>query len=401
MGRGNPTELFPTDEPIPSDGLVGRADDITEIATQLQVGANVILAAPRRTGKTTVCDAAVERLAADDDYYTVKVDLFYIADIDQLAEALIEETVKNRPLLRKALFAAKQTGKTFYESISLTVGAKMAGGDYEGLDFRLLPTLRQDPVAYLDYALALPERIAKADGKRLILVIDEFQSVEQIGENHQRGWAMTLKKKMRASFQRSSNVSFLFAGSLEHMMRTIFGKEDEPFYNFGTFHELGPILPEEWEVGLLKRFKLDRTKVDADALDLIIEQGSQHPRATMLIAQRAHISSIIAGTKHVTLGLVEAAYADALRSERPKHEAWVDRIQHLETAAINRVALRATVAIADKRAPYAKQRYPKEISRALNALQNAGFIQREGKQGWKIVDPLFQDYLTSLDLHLA
>jgi hypothetical protein len=397
MGRGNPTELFPTDVPVPAKELIGRADDITEIATQLQVGANVILAAPRRTGKTSVCDAVIERLAKDDAYYTVKVDLFGIADIDQLAERLIEETVKNRALLRKALFSAKKTGKTLYESISLTVGAKMAGVD--GLDFGLLPTLRTDPVALLDYALDLPERIAVADGKRLVLFIDEFQNVEQIGENHAKDWAMILKKKMRTSFQRSSQVSFLFAGSLEHMMLAIFGgSQSEPFQNFGTFHDLSPILPEEWKAGLLARFKRDKTTIDPDALDLIVERGDQHPRSTMLIAQRAHVLSIISGTRHVTLGLVEAAYADALRSERQKHEAWVDRIQHIGTAAINRVSLRSIISIAREGAPYANARYPLEVTRALNALRDAGFIEKSGKQKWQLVDPLFRAYLVSAEL---
>lgn len=398
MGRANPNEIFPTDHPVDPGELIGRQDDILEISTQLEVGANVILAEPRRTGKTSVCDAVIDRLAAA-GYYTAKVDLNLLADIDQLAEALIEATVKNRPMLRKALFQAKKTGKTFYETISLSVGAKMAaGGDFEGLDFSLLPRLRSDPVALLDYALMLPERIAVADKKRVVVFIDEFQTVEDIGENHARGWAMPLKKKMRSSFQDSPNVSFLFAGSLEHMMRTIFGNPDEPFYNWGTFHDLGPILPEEWHEGLLRRFHRDRTKISGAALDYIIEQGQGHPRSTMLIAQKAHILSIIAGTRDVTVAIAEAGYADALRSELAKHEAWVERIQRIGTAAINRVALRSIVAIAKNGAPYAKAKYPTEVGRALKALQNAGFIEKTGKQGWRIVDPLFAAYLSTLDL---
>lgn len=399
MGRGNPNELFPTDEPIGPAELIGRQDDIVEIATQLEVGASVILAEPRRTGKTSVCDAVIDRLAKQ-DYYTVKVDLFLIADIDQFAEALIEATVQNRPLLKKALFQAKKTGKTFYETISLSVGAKMAAnGEFDGLDFSILPQLRSDPVALLDYALALPQKIAAADKKRLVLFIDEFQAVEDIGENHGRGWAGILKRKMRASFQQSPNVSFLFAGSLEHMMRTIFGHAEEPFYNFGGFHDLGPILPDEWHAGLLRRFQRDRTKISSAALDFIIAQGQGHPRSTMLIAQKAHILSIIAGTRDVTIAIAEAGYADALKSERPKHEAWVERIQRIGTAAINRVALRSIVAIAKKGAPYAKAKYPNEVARALKAVQDAGFIENEGPRNWRIVDPLFAAYLATLDLY--
>lgn len=280
----------------------------------------------------------------------------------------------------------------------MTATARMAG--MEDLDLNLLPQLRSNPVALLDYALALPERIAAADGKRMSLFIDEFQTIERIGDNHAYGWALPLKQKIRTTFQRSTHTSFLFAGSLEHMMKTIFGNPDDPFFNFGTFHRLGPILPEEWRAGLLSRFEKSKTRIDSSAIDLIVNKGFQHPRATMLIAQRAHILSIINGAHHVTLGLAEAAYLDALQSERQKHEAWVERVQDIGSAAINRVALRSLVSIAKQGAPYAGARYPLEVHRALKVLNNAGFIEKEGKQRWKIIDPLFQSYLSSLDMYM-
>lgn len=395
---GAPDQLFPTDEPIEPSHLIGRADDVEEIAVQLELGANVVVAAPRRTGKTTVCDAAIENLA-EKGCYTVSVDLFAVDGIDQFAEVLIEECVKNRPLLRKALFAAKKTGKSFYESISLTVGAKIAGGGMDDLDFSVLPRLKKDPVAYLDYALSLPEKIATADGKRLVLFIDEFQDVERIGSNHERGWADPLKRKMRAAFQRSTNVSFLFAGSLEHMMTTLFGETDEAFYNFGTFHELGPILPAEWREGLGLRFAAAELDVDDDALDLLINRGEEHPRTIMLISQQAYIAARLARVDRVTRALAEAAYQQAVRAEMPKHQAWVERIQRLSTPAVNRLTLRSIVAIANNDRPYAAGG-PSEVKRAVDALRDAGFIERRtGRHhGHRIVDPLFGAYLKTLDI---
>ena len=78
-------DLFPTDAPIPASQMIGRADDVREIATALENGTNLIVAAPRRTGKTSVCDAALGRLSRR-GYYTVHLDLFRIADAAELAE---------------------------------------------------------------------------------------------------------------------------------------------------------------------------------------------------------------------------------------------------------------------------------------------------------------------------
>lgn len=376
--------------------MIGRADDIREVAVQLGVGANVVVAAPRRTGKTSVCEAAVERLRKD-GLYTVEVDLHLISDIDQLAESIVEQAYANRPLLRKALHAAKTTGQTIYDALGMSATLK-APHELEGIDLRLLPRIQKDPVAYLDYALMLPEKLAAADGRRLVLLIDEFQDVERIGDNFKHGWSKELKRKMRASFQKSPNVSFLFAGSLEHMMRVLFGHSDEPFYNFGSFHSLALITPDEWRKGLLRKFKRGGTTVDPDALASLIERGQGHPRSTMLLAQRAHIASVLSDTPHITAAMASAAYDEALRAERPKHDAWVERIQRLGKPAVNRVALRVAVAVAKQRRPYSEARYPNEVARALDALRDAGFVESPAKRQWHVVDPLFEAHLASLDV---
>jgi uncharacterized protein len=72
-------ELFPTDSPIPAGQLIGRRDDLREITTRLEAGTHLILAGARRTGKTSVCEAALAR-AARRGAYTAKVDLFRVSD---------------------------------------------------------------------------------------------------------------------------------------------------------------------------------------------------------------------------------------------------------------------------------------------------------------------------------
>lgn len=181
------------------------------------------------------------------------------------------------------------------------------------------------------------------------LYIDEFQDIQRIGESFRRAWANVLKRKMRATFQRSSDVSFLFAGSPQHMMQTIFGSSGEALFNFGSFHALAPITDEEWHAGLSERFARDRTTVDDAALHMLIARGAGHPRATMLLAESAHMSSIVAGTRAISLDGAMIAYEECLRSELPRHEALVDRIRHIGPPALNRVALPIMATLVDGR----------------------------------------------------
>lgn len=393
MAYENPAALFPTDEPVEPGHLIGRADDVTEIAARLKLGSNVILSAPRRTGKTSVCDAVIAELRKDADCYAVTVDLFALDGTEQLAEALIEATMSARPALRKAIHAAREAGRTIYDSLSLTVGAKLLRtGDLDGIEIGLLPTLRNDPHKHLTYALELPERIAVTDSKRLVLVLDEFQNAEWIGENSGRGGATGLKQQMRTAFQRSPHVSFLFAGSLDHMMRVLFADKSEAFFNWGGFHPLQPITRDEWREGIGSRFEQAKIPVSPGALDAIIDAGAGHPRATMLVARHAYEIAALAAGEVIRQETVAVAYGAALLSERPKHEQMVERIKQISSRAVNRIALRTITALAVGGKPYAGARNPSEPMRALHALRDAGFIERDD-DGWQIADPLFAEYL--------
>ncbi len=56
--------------------LIGRGRDIEELSDALLAGINVVLAGPRRTGKTSVACAALARAQTEAGVYVAAVDLF-------------------------------------------------------------------------------------------------------------------------------------------------------------------------------------------------------------------------------------------------------------------------------------------------------------------------------------
>ena len=109
--RGDPAgSSFPTDSPLPAGRLIGRRDDVAEIAARLEAGTHLVVAGPRRTGKTSVCEAALARLARR-GAYTAKVDLFRVSDAAELAEALAAAVIANRSATHRALRRARSAGR--------------------------------------------------------------------------------------------------------------------------------------------------------------------------------------------------------------------------------------------------------------------------------------------------
>src|SRR6201994_1784903 len=110
MPRQASGDLFPTDVPIPATQMIGRRDDIGEGAHGLMGATNLILPGPRRTGKTSGCQAALNR-AQRRGCYTAALDLFRIADAAELAEALALAVIANRSATHRIVRRARELGR--------------------------------------------------------------------------------------------------------------------------------------------------------------------------------------------------------------------------------------------------------------------------------------------------
>lgn len=382
-------DLFPTDTPIPASQLIGREQDIEEISSALSGGTHLVIAGPRRTGKTSVCEAALTRLRGR-GHYVAQVDLFRIGDTAELAEALAVAVVANRGATRRALARARRAGRAALSAAQAAATVTLQTELGDGVEIALTPGLAaRDPQRALDLALELPERIARADGKRLVLFFDEFQ--ELAAERKPYGDPDAVTKRMRAIFQRSTSVSCLFAGSLDHAMRDLFAPSQRAFSGFGSFHALRPIEREDWLRGLRDRFAEDQCKIGELALGRIVELGAGHPRATMRIAQQTHLTAVRLETREIASELVELGYRAALEGDRPTLEQTVDRIRSLHKSGLQ---VARAVALGQ---PVPRRLQPSVRDRVLKLLERAGIVEHLARGRWAVIDPLLGRYLADLD----
>ncbi len=388
MSRQRSSDLFPTDQPIPASQMIGRAVDVREIGSTLAGGASVVVAGARRTGKTSVCDAALDRLAKR-GLYTVAVDLFRIATPAEFAETLVAATISNRSGLRRILHQTRRAGRFVADALqtSTVVKSKVQLGDE--LEIAFQPGLAaRDPDRYLDYALALPGRIALADGKQVVVFFDEFQEISSSGQPY--GDPDRLTKRMRAIFQRSTDVSFLFAGSMEHLMRDLFTPSQRALHQFGGFHDLRPIDHLAWTEGLTERFEADSCEVESSALERIVDYGELHPRTTMLIAQKAHLATVELDTRQVDVSIAEQGMLGALRADRISHEQTVERIRGMHKLGL----------VVAERIARGQPVYPQlsrgGVRRALEALRDAAIVESAGRGDWRFTNPLLRRYLADM-----
>lgn len=379
-------ELFPTDDPVKPELLIGRSSDVRDIASRLVEGTHMVMAGPRRTGKSTVGLAALKQVGSS-RVYTAHVDLWDHEDLASLTQALAQSIIANRGPVARALRAARESGRELRELLPVGVTAALRTQFGEDVELAWAAKSAGRTPAHLGMAVALAQRIAEKDAKRIVLFLDEFQDIAV--PSHRFGDPDLLSKQLRAQLQRSPLVSVLFAGSMEHLMRDLFGPTRRALSQFGSFHELTPISTGEWEAGIAARYRELDVGATEGAISEAAALGGGHPRTTMLIARETLTVTLSRrGNRRVELGDVRGGCELAMQADRLRHEEIVERLRG--TAHAYGIALR----VARGQRPYSGTS-SSGAKRALSMMERAGIAERHGRGDWVIPEPLLRRYLAA------
>ncbi len=380
-------QLFPTDDPVGPELLIGRGQDVDQLARRLATGTHAVIAGPRRTGKSSVALAALARLR-ESGVYTAHVDLWDHEDLDSLTSALARAILANRSSFAKALSRAADTGRELRELLPAAVTATLRSHLGEDVELAWRAPARHDSRARaMPSVISLAQRIAEQDGKRIVLFLDEFQDIAS--KPPRFGDPELLSKQLRAELQRSPLVSVLFAGSIEHLMRELFGPSRRALSQFGSFYELSPIAPEEWRAGIASRYSELGVSAAEETIAEVVSLGEGHPRTSMLIARETMIVALAREkTRAIELADARTGFELALQADRLRHEDIVQRLR--STSHAYSIALR----VARGERPYSGNA-PAATRRALATIERAGIAEHRARADWLISDPLLRSYLAS------
>jgi hypothetical protein len=371
--------------------MIGRQEELEALVVALLQGANQVVGGPRRTGKTTLCRAAVARLA-DQGLYTVSVDLFGLSNLDELVDEIVAQAVANRPLVRRALERAKEIGTHASEWRRLVPVVRLRTDLGPEVELALEPSGKQSSDEQrLRSALRLVASLARVDGKRLVLFLDEAQELGDAGAPF--GDPDRVTKAMRSVLQNAEGVVTLFAGSQEHLLRDLFTPRKRAFYGWASWSRLEPIASSAWATGLQSRFETIGLHARDTALRRIIELGEGHARTTMLLAQQSSIAAVLEGAREVDDAIVEFSLQAAMAADYALHQEVV-----VELRRLTRYAPMVAKRIARREPPYAVGVASSSVQRAIEALDRSGLVERRGvpgRGGWQVVDPLVRRFLAA------
>jgi len=368
-----PGKMFPIGGPVTERDIVDREDFILSVKTRLADGQSIVLAGPRRIGKTSLAHEILRRLKKE-GFYTASVDFFRLSNKLEFATAMIDACLENRTGIKKTLEILKDHARAVVGAARLAVKIE----DLE-LNFGFFHD-KQDENAVLNRALELPETLADRDDKQMVVLFDEFQDAACIAVED-------IYKKMRSYFQHHKKVSYLFLGSKEGMMKTLFGNRREAFYRFAVILPIPPIPEEAWVDYITKKFTGQNIEADDDAVREIIKKTGGHPQNTMLVCSEIYYALLEAEKSYITPGVMRTGFDRAVIRLSQAYDETLDELG--QRPYVRQILKR----IAGGNKIYVQKANPNEIKRAVDYLIEKGVIEKLNRGSYRFVEPLFREYL--------
>lgn len=234
---------------VGGDNFTDRIEETKRIKLDFENGINVILISPRRMGKTSL----IKKVISEMDSSEIKVVYMDIYDCrseydfyNRFAETMMKSTGNQ-------LEQVMENIKRFLVRVSPKLSFSPEPNSEFSVSLGITPR-DYSPEEILD----LPERIAKEQGIRIVVCIDEFQQIGEFADS------LTVQKRLRGVWQHHQHVSYCFFGSKKHLMENIFQSRRMPFYQFGEMLHLKCIPTEYWVPFICSRFEKYGKKISEE-----------------------------------------------------------------------------------------------------------------------------------------
>lgn len=194
-------------------------------------GEHIVLVSPRRYGKTSLVTQVIHEnelpfssmdfLPATNSQYVKNVILTGISEV--LSQILPKKKAAAEKLL------------SFLKGFNFKLSGSWHGF---GLGVELASThpLHES----ITNALMGLDNVAQEVGKKVVLLMDEFQQVSSISESH------TVEASIRHAVERSKQVTYVFSGSDRHTLEQMFNDKNRPLYHLCKLMRIERIHSEDF-----------------------------------------------------------------------------------------------------------------------------------------------------------
>jgi len=251
---------------VTGEDFVDRKEEIDILYREVSSGKSIILYSQRRLGKTSLLIEFINRKAKK--MIPVYIDLYGMTTKEDLAIQMVNNVINaSYTNLDKIKNAIRDFFINLKPKVIISTDGKIT------LDLSTKKTYDEEElVEIFDFA----EKVAKEKKKQIVMIFDEFQEIAMLN-------GLNMEKLMRSRFQHHKKVSYIFAGSKEHLLRQMFEEKSRAFFKFARPLSLGPIQKGEFTPFIKSKFKTTGGEISNEVIDKILSFTQGHPYFTQYL----------------------------------------------------------------------------------------------------------------------
>ncbi|MDR1553803.1 MAG: ATP-binding protein [Prevotellaceae bacterium] len=293
MKRVNP---FITKGYVSAELFCDRENELKILRNNIKNGVNTTLISIRRMGKTGLIYRFFDEInTGNDDFITVYIDIFSARSLDDFVKLFAEAILKFYP-------EKTSLGRRFL---------KIVKGFRPLISYN---SITGEPQIQITYQTPYEKEITlrnlfeflENQGKKVILVIDEFQQITEFPEKN-------IEALLRTYIQPLDNISFIFCGSKKTMMLDIFSNAKRPFFGMTQYLHLGEIDKEKYSEFITKLFSVNNKNIGTEEVEFILEWTNRHTYYTQALCNAIYSFS----NKNIDIEDVKEACSYILQHDEP------------------------------------------------------------------------------------
>ena len=353
-----------------------REIETKTLTSSILNGRNTVLVSPRRMGKTGLVRHCFQQKQIKNGYYTFFIDIYATGSLKELVFILgkqIFQTLKPR---------GKKIVEQFFSTISsLRPAFKLDNITGQPVFDIGIGDIRQ-PLVSLEEIF---KYIESAD-KPCIIAIDEFQQIIRYPEKN-------VEAILRTHIQKCKNTTFIFSGSLLHIMHNIFFSASRPFYQSASFLNLNPITLDSYRKFVHKHFKKAGKKISDNCISHVYNLLEGHTWYMQALLNRIYEHSD--NKNELSVSETDSILHSTVESYAPIYQGMVSMLPERQKEVLFAIAKegKATEITSTEFIKKHGLYSPSSVQSALRLLLDKEFITKDGA-AYQIYDRFFGLWLS-------
>ena len=261
---------FKFGEAVTGECFADREKETADIIEYIKAGQNLFIYSYRRLGKTSLIKNIINSSQLKKDVISMYVDIQKATSQAQFIEVYAGA-------ISKALFNWKEKLEkisNFFRKIVPSFEIGQQGAWKMSFDFS---KTKANIERTLEEVCEMPQRIALSYKKRVVVIFDEFQEIENLN-------GKSFEKKIRSFIQHHDKVCYIFMGSKTHMIMDMFNNPQRAFYKSGGAYPISVIDKIEMMNFVCRRFRSSGKLITKKLAQEIIEIANNIPYNIQLLS---------------------------------------------------------------------------------------------------------------------